>query len=52
MLKNLKRVYTWSFFYVWSLLFQMSEDFSNDILDDVQSLINPNTKADNVLTWL
>ncbi|XP_017883902.1 transcriptional coactivator yorkie [Ceratina calcarata] len=32
---------------------QLSEDFSSDILDDVQSLINPNTtKAGNVLTWL
>ncbi|KMQ95207.1 yorkie-like protein [Lasius niger] len=31
----------------------LSEDFNSDILDDVQSLINPNTtKADNVLTWL
>lgn len=39
-------------FYVRSL-FQLSEDFNSDILDDVQSLINPNTtKADNVLTWL
>ncbi|XP_033188798.1 transcriptional coactivator YAP1 [Bombus vosnesenskii] len=32
---------------------QLSEDFSSDILDDVQSLINPNTtKPENVLTWL
>lgn len=32
---------------------QLSEDFSSDILDDVQALINPNTtKAGNVLTWL
>ncbi|OAD60531.1 Protein yorkie [Eufriesea mexicana] len=31
----------------------LSEDFSSDILDDVQSLINPNTtKPENVLTWL
>ena len=28
-------------------------EFTNDILDDVQSLINPSvTKPDNVLTWL
>ncbi|XP_032682602.1 transcriptional coactivator YAP1-like isoform X2 [Odontomachus brunneus] len=32
---------------------QLSEEFSSDILDDVQSLINPNpTKPENVLTWL
>ncbi|KAH0947597.1 hypothetical protein HN011_002439 [Eciton burchellii] len=32
---------------------QLSEDFSSDILDEVQSLINPNTtKPENVLTWL
>lgn len=30
---------------------QLSE-FSSDILDDVQSLINPNNRPDNVLTWL
>lgn len=31
---------------------QLSEEFSSDILDDVQSLINPNSRPDNVLTWL
>ncbi|XP_018299804.1 LOW QUALITY PROTEIN: transcriptional coactivator YAP1 [Mycetomoellerius zeteki] len=32
---------------------QLNEEFSTDILDDVQSLINPNTtKPENVLTWL
>ncbi|XP_058794501.1 transcriptional coactivator YAP1 isoform X1 [Phymastichus coffea] len=34
---------------------QLGEDFSNDILEDVQSLINPvgNTaKPENILTWL
>ncbi|XP_033207399.1 transcriptional coactivator YAP1-like [Belonocnema kinseyi] len=32
---------------------QLGEEFTNDILDDVQSLINPNTsKPENVLTWL
>ncbi|XP_011686481.1 PREDICTED: transcriptional coactivator yorkie [Wasmannia auropunctata] len=31
----------------------LNEDFTTDILDDVQSLINPNpTKPENVLTWL
>lgn len=30
---------------------QLSEEFSSDILDDVQSLINP-SKPDNALTWL
>lgn len=32
--------------------FQLGEDFSSDILDDVQALINPSSKVDNVLTWL
>nr|XP_018900896.1 PREDICTED: transcriptional coactivator YAP1-A-like [Bemisia tabaci] len=31
---------------------QLGEELSSDILDDVQSLINPTSKADNVLTWL
>ncbi|XP_015595189.1 transcriptional coactivator YAP1 [Cephus cinctus] len=32
---------------------QLGEEFSSDILDDVQSLINPNpSKPENVLTWL
>lgn len=32
---------------------QLGEEFTSDILDDVQSLINPNTvKPENVLTWL
>jgi protein yorkie len=31
---------------------QLGEEFSSDILDDVQSLINPSTKPGNVLTWL
>ncbi|XP_014214487.1 transcriptional coactivator yorkie isoform X2 [Copidosoma floridanum] len=32
---------------------QLGEDFSSDILEDVQSLINPNpTKPENILTWL
>ncbi|KAJ8669592.1 hypothetical protein QAD02_000851 [Eretmocerus hayati] len=34
---------------------QLGEDFSTDILDDVQSLINPvgnTTKPENILTWL
>ncbi|XP_051156236.1 transcriptional coactivator YAP1 isoform X1 [Leptopilina boulardi] len=32
---------------------QLGEEFSSDILEDVQSLINPNTtKPENVLTWL
>ncbi|XP_020711642.2 transcriptional coactivator YAP1 isoform X2 [Athalia rosae] len=32
---------------------QLGEEFTSDILDDVQSLINPNTsKSENVLTWL
>lgn len=32
---------------------QLGEEFPNVMLDDVQSLINPNTtKTDNVLTWL
>ncbi|XP_012543245.1 transcriptional coactivator YAP1 isoform X3 [Monomorium pharaonis] len=32
---------------------QLNEEFSTDILEDVQSLINPNTtKPENVLTWL
>ncbi|KAK2582723.1 hypothetical protein KPH14_004993 [Odynerus spinipes] len=32
---------------------ELSEDFSSDILDDVQCFINPNTiKPENVLTWL
>ncbi|XP_043271966.1 transcriptional coactivator YAP1 isoform X2 [Venturia canescens] len=32
---------------------QLGEEFSSDILDDVQSLINPPTnKPENVLTWL
>lgn len=31
----------------------LGEDLTSDILDDVQSLINPaSTKPDNVLTWL
>lgn len=30
----------------------LGEEFSSDILDDVQALINPNSKSDNVLTWL
>ncbi|XP_071441501.1 transcriptional coactivator YAP1 isoform X1 [Hetaerina americana] len=30
---------------------QLSEEFSSEILDDVQSLINP-SKQDNALTWL
>ncbi|XP_054267510.1 transcriptional coactivator YAP1 [Macrosteles quadrilineatus] len=30
----------------------LGEEFTSDILDDVQALINPNSKADNVLTWL
>lgn len=41
------------FLYPQLLLFQLNEEFSTDILDDVQSLINPNTtKPENVLTWL
>ncbi|XP_011305607.1 transcriptional coactivator YAP1 isoform X1 [Fopius arisanus] len=32
---------------------QLGEEFTSDILDDVQSLINPSsTKPENVLTWL
>ncbi|KAF7991255.1 hypothetical protein HCN44_002817 [Aphidius gifuensis] len=32
---------------------QLNEEFPNDILlEDVQSLINPNSKPENVLTWL
>ncbi|KAL2736640.1 transcriptional coactivator YAP1-like [Vespula maculifrons] len=32
---------------------QLSEDFSSDILEDVQCFIGPNTiKPENVLTWL
>ncbi|XP_046736962.1 transcriptional coactivator yorkie [Diprion similis] len=32
---------------------QLGEDFTSDILDDVQSLINPNiSKSENELTWL
>ncbi|XP_026471355.1 transcriptional coactivator YAP1-like [Ctenocephalides felis] len=31
---------------------QLGEDFSSDILEDVQSLINPVAKPDNELTWL
>ncbi|XP_067010638.1 transcriptional coactivator YAP1-A [Anabrus simplex] len=32
---------------------QLVEEFSSDLLEDVQSLINPNSsKPDNVLTWL
>nr|CCX34982.1 Yorkie-S [Blattella germanica] len=31
---------------------QLSEEFSSDILDDVQSLINPNSRPGNGLTWL
>uniref|UniRef100_A0A0K8T574 Yorkie n=1 Tax=Lygus hesperus TaxID=30085 RepID=A0A0K8T574_LYGHE len=31
---------------------QLGEEFSSDILDDVQALINPNSKPGNSLTWL
>ncbi|XP_075210056.1 transcriptional coactivator yki isoform X2 [Lycorma delicatula] len=31
---------------------QLGEEFSSDILDDVQALINTHNKPDNVLTWL
>ncbi|GLH15331.1 Uncharacterized protein GBIM_19800 [Gryllus bimaculatus] len=32
---------------------QLGDDFSNDILDNMQALIDPSSsKADNVLTWL
>ncbi|XP_014241728.1 transcriptional coactivator yorkie-like isoform X2 [Cimex lectularius] len=31
---------------------QLGEEFTSDILDDVQALINPNSKPGNSLTWL
>ncbi|XP_039290450.1 transcriptional coactivator YAP1 [Nilaparvata lugens] len=31
---------------------QLGEEFTSDILDDVQALINPHSKENNVLTWL
>lgn len=46
------------FFYIYIFFIfqlQLGEEFTSDILDDVQSLINnPSniTKPENVLTWL
>ncbi|VVC26721.1 WW domain [Cinara cedri] len=31
---------------------QLGDDFSSDILDEVQSLIDPNNKPGSILTWL
>uniref|UniRef100_A0A2S2QZG0 Yorkie n=1 Tax=Sipha flava TaxID=143950 RepID=A0A2S2QZG0_9HEMI len=31
---------------------QLGDEFSNDILDEVQSLIDPNNKPGSILTWL
>ena len=33
-------------------MFQLGEEFTSDILDDVQALINPISKGGNSLTWL
>lgn len=32
-------------------MFQLGEEFTSDMLNDVQTLIN-NNRPDNVLTWL
>jgi protein yorkie len=31
---------------------QLGDEFSNDILDEVQSLIDPNNRPGSILTWL